>query len=280
LHTLQSGPAESRYEPATAIILAESLKLTVSCGFVAMELRRQPSIAIPAPFLTTITNGHHRAAVPAAFYTIAMISQAVGASSLDLLPYLMLSQLKIIITPFVSALLLNQKFLPRQWLFVFLITTGIVLVELGSAGSSKTEAITTSRSPKSAFGAAVMVLSGCCIALSNVYAEMVLKSSSMIMVRNAQLGVYSCMFATLTLLWRAPDLGNFFHGYHSVVWILVMIQSAGGFLVAWCVWLTSAVTKNYAQSLGFVMASTVPILSHPEFMNLKVNAISAIYSSA
>lgn len=55
-----------------------------------------------------------------------------------------------------------------------------------------------------------------------------------------------------------------------LVWIYLALQISGGFLVAWCVQMTSTVTKNYAQGLGFVLAVVVPRLVTNQHISLEV----------
>ena len=94
------------------------------------------------------------------------------------------------------------------------------------------------------------------------------------MVRNAQLAWYSCICATLGLLWRSNlDFKDFFKGYNEWVWVLVVLQATGGFLVAWCVRMASTVAKNYAQGLGFLTASTIPLFSSARAINYQVGFV-------
>ncbi|KAH8601217.1 nucleotide-sugar transporter-domain-containing protein [Bisporella sp. PMI_857] len=259
---LQSWPvnSDSRYEPSSTIVLSEAFKLAISSIWVGVELLLATTPSSSPSFLSIVRNGHHKATVPAILYTLAMTCQTVGAYNLDLLPYLMLSQLKIIITPIFSALLMKQKFGPDQWLCLAMITTGTVLVQIGSVSPRAVSLATSPNSPNAILGVLAMLIAGCCVAFAGVYMEMILKSSSTVMVRNAQLGLYS-FFVALSLHWgRHSDFKTFFHGYHALVWLLVILQTIGGFLVALCVRFTSAVAKNYAQGLGFLIASIVPVL--------------------
>jgi Nucleotide-sugar transporter. len=81
------------------------------------------------------------------------------------------------------------------------------------------------------------------------------------MSRNAQLAWYSSLSAIFGFISKSkPGAISFFHGYDHLVWSFALLQAIGGFLVAWCVSLTSTVTKNYAQAVGFLLASTVPFL--------------------
>ncbi|KAJ8066485.1 hypothetical protein OCU04_005545 [Sclerotinia nivalis] len=266
-HKLQSSSVDNdaRYEPATVIILSEILKLAVSSICVGREVLHAPAPSTAPSFFSTIKNGHYKASVPAVLYTVAMASQAVGAYRLDIFLYLVLSQIKIIIAPIFATIFLKQAFRPQQWLCLILMTVGMVLAQVGSVSPAIKSSAGSLNSHNMVVGVMAMVLAGCCVALAGVYMEMVLKASRSMMVRNAQLAWYSCACGILGLLcWSKIDLRVFFHGYRELVWVLVMLQAIGGFLVSWCVRLTSTVAKNYAQSFGFLIALTIPIfdLSH------------------
>ncbi len=195
-----------------------------------------------------------------------------------MLSYLVLSQVKIITTPIFSAILINQFFRPQQWLCLFLMALGIVLVQVGSTAGSPELSVTLPHSHSAISGVASMLFAGFCVAFAGVYMETILKSSpNSFMVRNAQLACYSCICATMGLVWRINvDFKDFFLGYHELVWVLVVLQATGGFLVAWCVRMASTVAKNYAQGLGFLTASTIPLFSSPRPLNYQVGSAQHI----
>lgn len=96
--------------------------------------------AHPHNFLGHILAGHDNSAVPALLYTLAAASQSLGAHNLDILPYLMLSQVKLILTPVFSRAFLKQTLQPHQWLCLAVLTAGMTLVQVGSAARSSSGA--------------------------------------------------------------------------------------------------------------------------------------------
>jgi Nucleotide-sugar transporter. len=118
------------------------------------------------------------ATVSALLFTAATILQSVGAHSLDLIPYLVLSQLKTILTPLFARVILNQRYAPKNWLFIAMMALGIVLTQLGS-GSAKL-------SPKElktqamVHGAFAMLLAGVCVALASLCIERTMKKSGLL----------------------------------------------------------------------------------------------------
>ncbi|KAL2820403.1 nucleotide-sugar transporter-domain-containing protein [Aspergillus granulosus] len=277
-HRVQSlSEAHDRHDTLTVIILSEAIKLTVSALCIAKENALLPDLSATgsSPRSSTwdiLTTDHRDAAVPAVLYTFATYLQSVGAYNLDLLPYLMLSQAKVIITPVLGMFFLNQKFTCGHWVCFIMIIVGVILVQMSPTS--------TTNNPFPAFvgpqprmlGVASMLLAGFCVALAGVRTERMLQASKQsFMPRNAQLAWYSCLSACLVYFWQS-QLGvvDFFRGHNSLVWGFTLLQSTGGFIVAWCVALTSTVTKNHAQVVGFLLASTAPLLLQGS-VNLQVS---------
>lgn len=205
----------------------------------------------------------------ALLFTAATILQSVGAYYLDLIPYLVLSQLKIILTPLFASVILNQRYAPKNWLFIAMMMLGIVLTQLGSGPakwSPKELKIKTMME-----GAFAMLLAGVCVAIAGLCIERTIKKSGLLLLCNAQLAAYSSSFALIYFIWLTKfSFTHFFGGFSPLVWSYVLLQVSGGFLVAWCVQMTSTVTKNYAQGLGFVLAVLMPRLVAHEHINIQV----------
>ncbi|OLN95494.1 UDP-galactose transporter 1 [Colletotrichum chlorophyti] len=173
----------------------------------------------------------------------------------------MLSQVKLILTPIFGLLLLKQTLSQMQWGRLIIMTMGIMLVQLGTA-TEFSGLKNHGRGQEIAIGVILMVIAGFCVALAGVYIEACFKSNGSFMARNAQLAGYSCVFALLCITMQSgKGIDDFFRGYNPSVWVLVVLQAAGGFIVSWSVRITSTVAKNYAQGLGFLAASAIPLLS-------------------
>lgn len=258
----------------TGILLSELLKLIIS--LVCITQTADTSL------YGILKTGHEEATLPALLYTAASFAQSIGASHLDLLPYLALSQTKIILTPLLATLLLNQKFTPQHWTSTLTMTAGIILAQTGA--SQQNQHLTTASSHPLP-GILAMLLSGTSVALSGIYIERSLKrgatapaNTNTFFIRNAQLAAHSLLFALLSFLWKwtskcrtETDVSSFFDGFSSLVWLFVVLQAAGGFLVAWCVRVTSSVTKNYAQGLGFAIAVVGPLVVERKDIDAKVS---------
>ncbi|KAK1543534.1 UDP-galactose transporter [Colletotrichum paranaense] len=274
-HKVQSRPQgnSARYEPLSAVVLSEALKLFISLGGAAWAYNNtEDRSAVASGFLDYVRSGHDNAAIPAFLYTLSATSQSFGAYHLSILPYLMLSQVKLILTPIFSKTLLKQTLHPHQWLCLVIMAAGIVMVQVGSLPSSLSDVNSSDAGKDRAFGIVAMLVAGCCSAFAGVYMEAVLKSSERsFMVRNAQLAAYGCLCALGGFLWQSDfSTKGFFLGYTTLVWYFVLLQAMGGFLVSWAVRVSSTIAKNYAQSLGFLSASTIPLLSSPHALSFEL----------
>lgn len=267
-HTLQSQPVTNhdRFEPLSGIILIEISKFTISTIYV-MHSDTAPSLR--KTLRGTLLGASNDTTVSAVLFTAATILQSVGAHYLDLIPYLVLSQLKTLVTPIFARFILNQRYPPRNWIFIAMMALGIVLAQLGS-GSDKSN-LKGLKTQTMVYGAIAMLLAGVCVALGSLCIERTMKRSGLLFLCNAQLAAYSSSFALIYFCWLTKfSFGQFFRGFDMLVWIYLALQISGGFLVAWCVQMTSTVTKNYAQGLGFVLAVVVPRLVTNQHINLEV----------
>ncbi|KAH8758369.1 UDP-galactose transporter [Diaporthe sp. PMI_573] len=277
-HRLQTRQVDDsvQYKPLSAVVLSEGLKMLISLAIAAHGFLKSSteSCAEPGPsnFLGHVLAGHDNSAVPAFLYTLSATSQSLGAYNLDILPYLMLSQVKLILTPVFSRVLLKQTLQPHQWLCLVVMTTGLVLVQVGSAARSFGAPRADDAGKDMAFGIVAMMVAAFCSAFAGVYMEAVLKTSeNSFMVRNAQLAAYTCLCSLGGLMWQS-DLGfkGCFRGYTVLVWALVLLQAIGGFLVSWAVCIASTIAKNYAQSLGFLAALTIPLVASPHTLSAEL----------
>ena len=213
-------------------------------------------------FHDTLLSGSKDAAIAALLYTTATILQSLGARNLDRLTYLVLSQLKIVVTPLFARFILNQRYPLKSWLYISMMAVGIILVQLGSSsGKMDTNGF---NSHTTAHGVLAMLLAGVCVALGSIYIEKTLKRSGHLLGCNAQLAAYSFSFGLLYYTWFTKlNFMNFFQGFCLTVWVYLALQVSGGFLVAWCVQISSTVTKNHAQGLAFVLATVLSLsLTH------------------
>lgn len=271
-HQVQSQPATNhdRFEPLTGIILIEILKFIISTLCVTRsETDAHTTLSLRESLRGTLLKPSSDATVAALLFTAATILQSVGAHYLDLIPYLVLSQLKTLLTPLFARVILNQRYPARNWIFIAMMALGIVLTQLGS-GPAKLST-TELKAQAMVHGAFAMLLAGVCVALASLCIERTIKRSGQLFLCNAQLAAYSSSFAIVYFCWLTQfSFAHFFRGFNALVWVYLVLQVSGGFLVAWCVQMTSTVTKNYAQGLGFVLAVLMPRVVTRQHISIQV----------
>ncbi|KAF6792056.1 UDP-galactose transporter [Colletotrichum sojae] len=280
LHRLQQPTVSGgvQYDPLTVVILSEALKLVVSTTILALA-RSSPSQerGSEKSLVDKLRNGHLKSAAPALLYTITTTCQSIGARHLESLPFVVLSQLKLTLTPIFSLVILRQALTLWQWACLAVMTSGMVLVQPSASSSAQDK---MSSYHDTLVGVTAMFVSGTCVALAGVWMETMLKSADKFVARNAQLAGYSLLCGGLGFLTQraqsaisttsaGPWSMSFFRGFHALVWVLVLLQAAGGFIVAWSVQATSTVAKNYAQALGFFVASAGPAIISSQPLQLR-----------
>ncbi|KAF4869083.1 UDP-galactose transporter [Colletotrichum siamense] len=263
LHRIQQPKLDDRhqYEPLTAVILSETFKLIVCIVVLGFNEAPQGLRTNRIQLVTdNLRDGHLKAAAPAVLYTVATVLQSLGARNLDGMSFVVLSQLKLLLTPIFSVVILRQSLTMLQWLCLCSIAGGIILVQ---SAASSVATLNLRYGQDARLGAVSMLISGTCVALAGILMESILKVSSKFIARNAQLAAYACICGGLSLSVRLITAStksldhailSFFDGYHILVWVFIFLQAAGGFIVAWSVRASSTIAKNYAQAVGFVIA--------------------------
>lgn len=151
-------------------------------------------------------------------------------------------------------LLLNKSLRPIQWVSLVLLVTGISIIQVQNVNTSKS--IDSNSSP---FLGLFAVISACLLSgLAGVYFEKILKNSKVsIWVRNIQLGLFGSFFALITAYstdYNTIQEKGFFFGYNTVVWINIVIQAAGGLLVALVIKYADNILKGFATSIAIIVS--------------------------
>ncbi|CAM9175075.1 unnamed protein product, partial [Hapterophycus canaliculatus] len=89
----------------------------------------------------------------------------------------------------------------------------------------------------------------------------VLKGTSVsLWVRNIQLSSYGVLLGAWCVWvkdWEAVSQNGFFHGYNYAVWMAVILNSAGGLVVAMVVKYADNVIKGFATSTSSVLTALI-----------------------
>lgn len=134
----------------------EVFKLGLSLSIALYDIQRTLPPSTPATVLfdnlyTSVFSGDGwKLAIPACLYTLQNSLNYVAVSNLDAVHFQILYQLKILTTALFSVLILRRSISLKNWGALFLLTLGVIVVQLPSAGSSYAE-ISISDSSKFAF---------------------------------------------------------------------------------------------------------------------------------
>jgi UDP-sugar transporter A1/2/3 len=204
--------------------------------------------------------------LPSLLYVIQNNLLYVAASHLDAATYQVTYQLKILTTAIFSVIILRRKLVPTQWIALFILLAGIVLVQLDrtemSGGNSNEE--TGIEKSNRLIGLLAAVLACCLSGFAGIYFEKILKGSgTSVWIRNVQLSLCSIPFASITCFLNDKDRlrsEGFFYGYDFFVFYLIVLQAAGGLLVAIVVKYADNVLKGFATSVAIILSCIVSVI--------------------
>ncbi|KAI5117303.1 hypothetical protein M0805_005532 [Coniferiporia weirii] len=242
-----STPASMSYSPATAVLLNELLKGSISF-IVALSrtsstpsttsMPRRSTIGMPPEPLSwwsrlcqlcseIFSPDCFKLSIPAVLYVIQNSLQFVAISNLPVASFQVAYQMKILTTAAFSVALLGKRLSKTKWMALLFLAIGVGIVQIqtstsntGSVPKAHTEAIGSAAAaaprhlhimfPFKGFAAvtAACFTSG----LAGVYFEMVLKNSKAdLWVRNVQLSLFSIIPALLPVLF-SPTSGGVSRG--------------------------------------------------------------------
>ncbi|KAM5538136.1 hypothetical protein V8D89_008333 [Ganoderma adspersum] len=277
-----SIPAAELYSPATAVLLNEMLKGSISfvIAFLRVVYASDTSGLGPAGWFFALRRVCHeifspdcwKLSIPALLYVVQNSLQFVAISNLPVATFQVTYQMKILTTAAFSVALLRKRLSSSKWISLFLLAIGVGIVQLqtlatrqvppnthiGSAHESAPLHIHI-MSPLKGFGAvtAACFTSG----LAGVYFEMVLKNSKAdLWVRNVQLSLFSLLPAILPLFFEThhPARGglwaNLLRNFGGWAWATVVIQVLGGLITALVIKYSDNILKGFATSLSIVLS--------------------------
>ncbi|PSR77588.1 hypothetical protein PHLCEN_2v7778 [Hermanssonia centrifuga] len=279
-----SIPPSQAYSPATAVLLNELLKGSIS--FVVALLRVLSASDAAGRSMVGLWVAFRRVcreifsadcwklSIPAVLYVVQNSLQFVAISNLPVATFQVTYQMKILTTAAFSVALLRRKLTSTKWLALSFLAIGVGIVQIqstsghapqrhnipvGSAHESAPLHIHI-MSPLKGFGAvtAACFTSG----LAGVYFEMVLKGSKAdLWVRNVQLSLFSLIPAILPLIWQSPYphspayiLSGLLRNFGWWAWATVAIQVFGGLVTAIVIKYSDNILKGFATSLSIVLS--------------------------
>lgn len=247
------------YLTSTAVVVAEVLKLLFSLGMLALE--REPHGDFFQYLTRELSNVDFvKLAVPGLLYTVQNNLLFVALSNLEAAVYQVTYQLKILTTALFSVSLLGRSLNRNQVASLGMLTIGVALVQLASAAPKADAGSAGAPAGNRALGL-TCVLSACVSSgFAGVYTEKIIKHGRQVslFMRNVQLALFGVVLGVLGVLGQdasAVSEGGFFQGYNGVVWGVVVIQAAGGLMIAMCMKYADNILKGFATSISIILSS-------------------------
>lgn len=240
----------------TAVILQEAIKCIVSMLIILIQerslsawLRHLHENIIQKPIECM------KISVPSIVYTLQNNLILVAVSNLDAAVFQVTYQLKILTTAILSVIMLNKQLSRTQWLALVILFAGISIVQL-QPDNLNNKKVLTDQNPIVGLCAVVTacIMSG----FAGVYFEKILKETEpSVWLRNVQLGGIGAVVGYITMestdgssVWEK----GFFFGYDMWVWIVILLQSCGGLIVAVVVKYADNILKGFASSASIILS--------------------------
>ena len=264
---INAGP-NTLYKPSSTVFLMEVVKFVICLGVILSNNKFNLPKTIQHINFNLLKDPTDviKLSIPSFLYTIQNNLLYIALTHLDSATYQVLYQSKILTTALFSVLLLDKKLGVRKWGSLAILTIGVILAQSSGAkdgannnngqGGNNGSSQEHSRSIGVLCVSVAAVTSG----FSGVYFEKILKSSNEekkvvdLWTRNIQMGVSSIILSFVTFFFidhlTTPTL--FFTGYNWTVIFVILVQAAGGLLVALVVKYTDNIAKVFAASFSIV----------------------------
>ena len=260
--TASSG--EDLYLSSTAVATMELTKFIICLAVVGFQCGSLEGLVKQLQQHILYSPGELlKLSVPSFLYMVQNNLLYLALSNLDAATYQVCYQLKILTTAVFSALLLNRRFSRTKWMAICVLTMGVAIVQSSGSGDStqSNEHDDGGSSQQHLVGLIAVLCAACTSGFSGVYFERILKgSSTTLWIRNIQMGLPSVILAFLGVYTKdhqAVSERGFFHGYTSLVWLVVIVQAAGGLIVAVVVRYADNVLKTFAASFSIIVSCVV-----------------------
>ncbi|KAJ7097828.1 nucleotide-sugar transporter-domain-containing protein [Mycena belliarum] len=273
-----STPPSRSYSPATAVLMNEILKGSISLVIAFARIdASSPDVAgqstgyprtLPARLKRLagdiFSQDCWKLSIPAILYVIQNNLQFVAVSNLQAATFQVSYQMKLLTTAGFSVLLLRKRLTSPQWMaLLFLaIGVGVVQIQAGAVRVVEDGVRQDDTHTMNAIKGFLAVATACVTSgLAGVYFEMVLKNSQTdLWVRNVQLSLFSLLPALAPVFYLyASDpqegwISTLFHNFGGWAWGTVCVQVFGGLLTALVIKYSDNILKGFATSLSIVIS--------------------------
>lgn len=228
------------YLNTSVVVISELFKL-LSCLIILLIQSKSIKVVLASLKNCTISNlkDFSLIGIPAALYTFQNNLLFIGMSNLPGAVYQVSYQLKILVTAFLSSIILGKSLSNRQWSALLLLFVGVIFIQAKPSafifdGPSD---VTNILSSTSAIGLGAVLIACFTSGLAGVWFEKMLKSSSSVSIweRNIQLALYGVVVGVVTAYYIDGEKishEGFLQGFDEWTWAVVTAQAIGGLIVA------------------------------------------------
>ncbi|RNF12099.1 CMP-sialic acid transporter [Trypanosoma rangeli] len=212
--------------------------------------------------------------LPAALYSLQNCCIYLALANIEPTLFQVTYQSRIFITLLFMVCFMKRTFLLRQWLALVLLVFGVTAAQLGSRVSLVSNQSTVGMFKGDCVtGVVATVASSTLSSAASVLMEAFLKSTSISMrsftsTKNVHLSFYSALYIALlqllgdggkafTELSRTgltDSVGAYFCGFDYLVWMLVLVQSIGGLLVAVVLRYSDNIMRTFASGVSLMLS--------------------------
>ena len=252
--------------PTVAVLAAELLKLLMSVALELGHVGGLGSASSPPKLFNSVCGSMGdtlRVAVPAFLYTVQNNLIYIALANIEVVAFQVLYQSKLLLTALLSFAFLGSRFSLQQWASLLLLTAGVIAVEMSGA---KTDAPQGARRHRLGVGAMASLVSALLSACAGVYFEAVVKkveaNAPSLWVRNVQLCVFSVPLAAVGVAYQWPKIqaaGGPLSGFDAYANSLVVLNAAGGLVVAVVVKYGDNVLKNFTTSCSVILGTIISV---------------------
>ena len=247
-----------KYNSTTAVIMGELMKIIMSfflmvsdCGSIAKAfrtLRQQASENKREVLLQS---------VPALLYTIQNIAMYVAISNLDAGLFQICTRMKILITALLSMLFLGKQIRCLQWLSLFILVTGIIII------NDKKKTSVPSPNMNFAVGFIAVIISSTSSSLAGVFMEKMFKDKKLsIWSRNFWLAFWSMLVGIISAWYQQHDIlypSVFFKNYSIWAWIAIFLLAVGGLVIGMVLIYADKILKDFAVSASILFSTVISV---------------------
>ena len=248
-------PDAPPYAPSSAVLSTELVKLLISCAVIGsssnVELWR----------VIVQLKRNRLLFVPSLLYVVQNNLLFFAAKRLTPIVYIVCTQTKLLTTATMSRFILGTVLTTSQCGYLILLLFGIVMVQVQGQTLSVTSEENWGVSDQ--FLGVMAVLSAAWTSgTAGVVLEKIFKArtnnhdasdDTTIWTRNAQLSLISLPFAVSGVFlsdYEKVSSGSIFKGYDIFVWSVILLQAAGGIIIAFVMKFSNNMLKCFAVAIS------------------------------